>query len=91
VDAAKRLLADGGYAGEPAALTAPQEVPVLRTWGDVTVDLLKRLDMKVDLAAVYAGILFARSVQKSPPGRCMLMPLMGSMSRPEQPSVRAAA
>jgi peptide/nickel transport system substrate-binding protein len=69
VDAAKRLLADSGYAGEPVTLMAPQEVPALKAWGDVTVDLLKRLDMKVDFAAVDAGTLFARSVQKSPPGQ----------------------
>jgi hypothetical protein len=52
VDAANRLLADSGYAGEPVTLMAPRQVQALKTWGDVTVDLLKRLDMKVDFAAV---------------------------------------
>jgi peptide/nickel transport system substrate-binding protein len=46
VDAANRLLADSGYAGEPVTLMAPRQVQALKTWGDVTVDLLKRLDMK---------------------------------------------
>jgi hypothetical protein len=55
VDAAKRFRADNGYAGEPVTLMAPQEVPALKAWGDVTVDLLKRLDMKVDFATVDAG------------------------------------
>src|SRR6266478_4674032 len=55
VDAAKRLLADSGYAGAPVTLMAPQEVPALKAWGDVTVDLLKRLDMKVNFAIVDAG------------------------------------
>ena len=52
VDAANRLLADGGYAGEPVTLMAPRQVPALKTGGDVTVDLLKRLDMEVDFAAL---------------------------------------
>jgi hypothetical protein len=52
VDAANRLLADSGYAGEPVTLIAPRQVPALKTRGDVTVDLLKRLDMKVDFAAL---------------------------------------
>jgi len=43
VDAAKRLLADSGYAGEPVTLMAAQDVPHHKAWGDVTVDLLKRL------------------------------------------------
>jgi hypothetical protein len=49
---ANRLLADSGYAGEAVTLMAPRQVPALKTWGDVTVDLLKRLDIKVDFAAV---------------------------------------
>jgi hypothetical protein len=49
---ANRLLADSGYAGEAVTLMAPQRVPALKTWGDVTVDLLKRLDMTVDFPAV---------------------------------------
>ena len=48
---------------------APQEVPALKAWGDVTVDLLKRLDMKVDFAALDLGTFNARSLQKSPPGQ----------------------
>src|SRR5262249_42597036 len=67
LDVAKRLLADIGYAGEPITLIAAQDNPVVKTWGDVTEDLLKRLDMKVDLAAVDFGTSVARGLQKSPP------------------------
>jgi peptide/nickel transport system substrate-binding protein len=67
VEAAKRLLADSGYAGEPVTLMAPQDLAHLKVWGDVTADLLKRLDMEVDLAAVDAGTQAARRLQKSPP------------------------
>jgi peptide/nickel transport system substrate-binding protein len=67
VEAAKRLLAESGYAGEPVTLMAPQDIAHLKVWGDVTVDLLKRLDMKVDFAAVDAGTQVVRRVQKLPP------------------------
>ncbi len=38
-----------------------------KAWGEVTVDLLKRLDIKVDVAAVDFGTVIARYRQKSPP------------------------
>ena len=67
VEAAKRLLAESGYAGEPVTLMAAQDVAYLKAWGDVTADLLKRIDMKVDFAAVDWGTVVARRAQKSPP------------------------
>jgi peptide/nickel transport system substrate-binding protein len=67
VEAAKRLLAESGYAGEPVTLLAAQDLAHFKAWGDVTADLLKRLDMKVDFAAVDFGTLIARRAQKSPP------------------------
>jgi peptide/nickel transport system substrate-binding protein len=48
---------------------AAQDIPNHKAWGDVTVDLLRRLDVKVDFAAVDWGTVVARRVQKSPPGR----------------------
>jgi peptide/nickel transport system substrate-binding protein len=67
VEAAKRLLAESGYAGEPVTLMAAQDIPFHKAWGEVTVDLLKRLDMKVDFAAVDWGTVIARCTQKSLP------------------------
>jgi peptide/nickel transport system substrate-binding protein len=67
LDAAKRLLAESGYSGEPVTLMASQDIAYNKAWGEVTVDLLKRLDMNVDLAAVDFGTLLARRTQKSPP------------------------
>jgi peptide/nickel transport system substrate-binding protein len=67
LEAAKRLLADSGYAGEPVTLMAAQDIAHHKAWGDVTVDLLKRLDMKVDFAAADWGTVVARRAQKSPP------------------------
>jgi peptide/nickel transport system substrate-binding protein len=69
LDAAKRLLAESGYAGEPIVCMAAQDLPHHKAWGDVTVDLLKRLDMNVDFAAVDWGTVVARRAQKNPPAK----------------------
>ena len=66
-DAAKRLLAESGYAGEPIVCMAAQDLASHKAWGDVTVDLLKRLDVNVDFAAVDWGTVVARRAQKKPP------------------------
>jgi peptide/nickel transport system substrate-binding protein len=68
-DAAKRLLAQSGYAGEPIVCLAAQEIPTHKAFGDVTVDLLKRLGMNVDFAAVDWGTVVARRAQKKPPSQ----------------------
>ena len=82
VDAAKQLLADSGYAGEPVILMAAQDIAHMKAWGDVTVDLLKRLDMKVDLAAVDFGTVIAGVRKNRRPakaaGRCFLLAIMAS-------------
>jgi peptide/nickel transport system substrate-binding protein len=69
LDAAKRLLAESGYAGEPVTYMAAQDIANHKAWGDVSVDLLTRLGMKVDYAAVDWGTVIARRAQKSAPGR----------------------
>jgi hypothetical protein len=46
--------------GEPITLMAAQDILVFKAWSDVTADLLKRLDMKVDLAAMDWGTVIAR-------------------------------
>jgi peptide/nickel transport system substrate-binding protein len=68
-DAAKRLLAEAGYSGQPITLMAAQDYPNHKAWGDVTVDLLRRLDVKVDFVAADFGTVVARRAQKSPPGQ----------------------
>jgi peptide/nickel transport system substrate-binding protein len=67
LDVAKQLLAESGYAGQPITCIAGQDIPAFKAWGDVTVDLLKRLDMNVDFAAVDQGTSAARIRQKSLP------------------------
>jgi peptide/nickel transport system substrate-binding protein len=67
LDVAKRLLAESGYAGELVVCMAAQDIPHHKAWGEVTVDLLKRLDISVDFAAVDWGTVVARRAQKKPP------------------------
>jgi peptide/nickel transport system substrate-binding protein len=69
IDTAKRLLAEAGYAGEPITLMAAQDIAHHKVWGDVADDLLRRLGMKVDFAAVDWGTVVARREQKSPPSQ----------------------
>jgi len=69
LDAAKQLLAESGYSGQPVTCMAAQDLANHKAWGDVTADLLTRLGMKVDYAAVDWGTVVARRAQKSPPGQ----------------------
>jgi peptide/nickel transport system substrate-binding protein len=69
LDAAKRLLAQSGYSGQPITLMAAQDLPHNKAWGDVTVDLLSRLGANVDFVATDWGTVVARRAQKSPPGQ----------------------
>jgi peptide/nickel transport system substrate-binding protein len=69
IEVAKRLLGESGYAGEPIVCMAAQDIPNHKAWGDVTADLLKRLDMNVDFAAVDWGTVTARRAQKNPPAK----------------------
>jgi peptide/nickel transport system substrate-binding protein len=69
LDAARRLLAESGYEGKPVTFMAAQDLPHHKAWGDVTVDLLRRLGMNVDFAAVDWGTVIAWRARKSPPGQ----------------------
>jgi peptide/nickel transport system substrate-binding protein len=68
-DAARKLLADSGYAGQPIVCMAAQDLPHHKAWGEITVDLLKRLDVNVDFAAVDWGTVVARRAQKNAPSQ----------------------
>jgi peptide/nickel transport system substrate-binding protein len=69
LDAAKRLLAESGYSGQPVTCMAAQDNPEHKAFGDVTVDLLARLGMRVDFVATDWGTVVARRAQKSSPGQ----------------------
>lgn len=67
LDAARRLLAASGYAGQPIVSMAAQDAANHKAWGDVTADLLARLGVNVDYAAVDWGTVVQRRAQKIPP------------------------
>src|SRR5204862_3213060 len=69
LDAAKRLLAESGYSGQPVTCLVAQDLQITKAQGEITADLLKRLGVNVDFAAVDWGTNAARRAQKSPPGQ----------------------
>jgi peptide/nickel transport system substrate-binding protein len=68
-DAGKRLLAESGYAGQPVTLLVAQDVSFVKSWGEITASVLKRLGMNVDYAALDWGTVTARRTQKAPPSQ----------------------
>src|SRR5258708_4932320 len=69
LDAAKKLLAESGYSGEPVTCLVAQDQSITKAQGDVTADLLKHLDMNVDFVATDWGTVGSRRAQKTPPGQ----------------------
>jgi peptide/nickel transport system substrate-binding protein len=69
LDAARRLLVESGYAGQPVTCLAAQHIPFVKAWGDVIAPLLTRLGMNIDFVATDWGTVVARWAQKSPPGQ----------------------
>jgi peptide/nickel transport system substrate-binding protein len=69
LDAARKLLAQSGYAGQPVTCLIAQDQPITKAQGDITADLLKRLGMNVDFAAIDWGTVGARRTMKTLPGQ----------------------
>ena len=69
IEAAKKMIADAGYKGEPVVCLVAQDQPALKAMGDVTVDLLKKIGLNVDFVATDWGTVGARRAQKTPPGQ----------------------
>ena len=69
VAAAKKLLAEGGYKGEPVVCIVAQDMAAVKSMGDVTAELLKSIGMKVDFVATDWGTVGARRAQKTPPSQ----------------------
>jgi len=67
--AAKKLLAESGYSGEPVTCLVAQDQPITKAMGDVTADLLKQLGMNVDFVATDWGTVGTRRALKTPPGQ----------------------
>ena len=69
VAAAKKLLAEAGYKGEPVICVVAQDMSATKSMGDVTAELLKSIGMNVDFVATDWGTVGARRAQKTPPGQ----------------------
>ena len=69
VAAAKKLLAESSYKGEPVTCVVAQDQPITKAQGDVTAELLKRIGMNVDFVATDWGTTGQRRALKSPPGQ----------------------
>jgi peptide/nickel transport system substrate-binding protein len=69
MEAAKKLLADSGYKGEPVTCVVAQDQSITKAFGDVTADLLKRMGMNVDFVATDWGTVGQRRAMKNPPGQ----------------------
>jgi peptide/nickel transport system substrate-binding protein len=67
--AAKKLLAQSGYTNQPVTCLIGQDQPITKPQGDITADLLKRLGMNVDFAAIDWATVGARRAVKTPPGQ----------------------
>ena len=66
IDAAKKLLAESGYANEPVSCIVAQDQTITKAQGDVTADLLKRIGMNVDFVATDWGTVGSRRASKTP-------------------------
>lgn len=69
VAAAKKLLAESGYKGEPVTCVVAQDMSATKSMGDVTAELLKSIGMNVDFVATDWGTVGSRRAQKTPPGQ----------------------
>lgn len=69
LDGAKKLLAESGYKGEPVTCLIGLDQPALKAMGEVTIDLLKKLGMTIDLVAADWGTVSARRPNKAPPSQ----------------------
>ena len=64
---ARKLLAEAGYKGEPIVLLVATDVSITKAQGDVTADLLKRIGMNVQYAALDWGTVGQRRAKREPP------------------------
>ncbi|WP_375461493.1 ABC transporter substrate-binding protein, partial [uncultured Enterovirga sp.] len=69
VAAAKKLLQEAGYKGEPVVCVVAQDQPITKAQGDITADLLKQIGMNVDFVATDWGTTGQRRAVKTPPAQ----------------------
>jgi peptide/nickel transport system substrate-binding protein len=65
-DAARKLLAEGGYGGEKVVILQPTDVPPYGDYAAITAELLRRIGMNVDLVATDWGTVTQRRTNRGP-------------------------
>jgi hypothetical protein len=65
-DAARKLLAEGGYGGEKVVILQPTDVPPYGDYAAITADLLRRIGMNVELVATDWGTVTQRRANRGP-------------------------
>jgi peptide/nickel transport system substrate-binding protein len=66
LDRARAALRAAGYDGTKVVVLSPADVPTIHPMGEVTADLLKRIGMNVDFAAMDWATLVARRANREP-------------------------
>jgi len=69
IEAAKKLLKEAGYAGQPVTCVVAQDQPITKAQGEITADLLKKIGMTVDFVATDWGTVGQRRASKNEPGK----------------------
>ena len=69
IDRARAMIAEAGLAGVRTVVINPADVPVIRSMGEITADLLRRLGLNVELATSDWGTVVQRRASREPPER----------------------
>jgi peptide/nickel transport system substrate-binding protein len=66
VEAAKKMIVDAGYKGEPVVLMSPSDQPQLQIMAQVTQDLFKKVGLNVQYQSMDWGTLITRRAEHKP-------------------------
>ena len=66
LDKTTKDLAAAGYGGEKIVLLAPQNIPTVKALADICNDMMKKIGLNVDYAAMDWGTLVARRTSMAP-------------------------
>ncbi len=69
VDAARRLLREGGYRGERIVILQPADFPALSALGHTAAETLRGIGMNVDLQVLDWASVVSRRAKKDPPSQ----------------------
>lgn len=68
-DAARRMLKESGYGGEPLVFIVPADVASIKAQGEVVSDALSQIGMKIDMQVMDWGTLLARANNRQAPDK----------------------